>query len=222
MEQRQQKRRRLFTRRELRRRGTYVVQVGTQNVLQKRSGRFTYAQAEELALPADSQGSGSDPAAPADHVSAEDARPLAPSAPDSITSIATNTAEADNGTNGGSSGGCRKRHRRLSQLHRRLDSSAQQLSLPLPPPLPPPLDIDTDILSFPEAGTGSRRTGAGAWYRKHRRRQTLSHSTANKIRTSGAATAAGSSRRKRALHLTPLHAVSERLGSAVMRRKVTQ
>ncbi|KAJ2520042.1 hypothetical protein H4217_002292 [Coemansia sp. RSA 1939] len=219
MEQRQQKRRRLFTRRELRRRGTYVVQVGTQNVLQKRSGRFTYTQAEELASPVDSQGSGSGPAAPADPVSAEDARPLAPpSAPDSITSIATNTTEADNGTNGGggsNSGGCRKRHRRLSQLHRRLDSSAQQLSLPLPPPL----DIDTDILSFPEASTGSRRTGAGAWYQKHRRRQTLSHSTADTIRTPD--TAAGSSRRRRALHLTPLHAVSERLGSAVMRRKVT-
>ncbi|KAJ2660470.1 hypothetical protein IWW48_002934 [Coemansia sp. RSA 1200] len=213
MEQKQQqpKRRRLFTRRELRRRGTYVVQVGAQNVLQKRSGRFTYAQAEEPASLVDSQDSGLGSIAPVDPVSAEDTRSLAPSAPDSITST-TNTVEADDNTGGGS-GGCRKRHRRLSQLHRRLDLSAQQH------PLPPPLNIDTDILSFPETSTSSRRTGAGAWSQKHRRCQTIPHNTANTIRTPDT-TATDSSRRRRALHLTPLHAVSEKLGSAVMRKKV--
>ncbi|KAI9502365.1 hypothetical protein GGI26_006505 [Coemansia sp. RSA 1358] len=40
----QKQRRRLFSRRELRHLGTYVVQVGSQNVLEKHRGRYTYSK----------------------------------------------------------------------------------------------------------------------------------------------------------------------------------
>ncbi|KAJ2553420.1 hypothetical protein EV175_002945 [Coemansia sp. RSA 1933] len=179
-------RRRLFTRRELRHKGTYVVQVGSQNVLEKRrrSSKYTYAGvahnppsgaessvadddvADAIIVP------GNSPQQSVEHVESAEEN-AAPGAKLTHVSEGARRLLASSRTNSQ-----KQKHRRLLTNIARTASSHTSSLLQLPPPL----DLDRTILSFPESQQSQRDSANAA-----------------------------TSRRRWSSHLTPLHAVSERL-----------
>ncbi|KAJ1797546.1 hypothetical protein LPJ59_003071 [Coemansia sp. RSA 2399] len=193
------RRRRLFTRRELRHNGTYVVQVGSQNVLEKRrNAKYTYAQVAAHNTPSAAESCADDSAAEAIVLSSEELLPLPPS--DIVESATENNSKQHRRNLMHVSEGARRllvpstqrrKHRRLTDI---TGTSGQQL--------PPPLDIDRTILSFPEPLSLAQRPPLGAKSPRFR-------PSPPPPQPPSAAMSPG--RRRWSSHLTPLRAVCERL-----------
>ncbi|KAJ2079953.1 hypothetical protein H4R24_003422 [Coemansia sp. RSA 988] len=204
----QNKRRRLFTRRELRHTGTRIVRVGSSNVLETTRGQYNFAELDKVVQPS-----------PLDNADRESITTF--SERDSLDDAFANqqTAEAANNIN---SVPDRRRNTRRCTMHRLTQMSEKSRNLrvsptqrrtltsqvsqrpdvilpPSPIRLPPPLNLDRNILSFSQQTPLPRSVGGKAAYalsdsRPTASRQPLSAKRSNNIR-----------------HLTPLCSVQQRL-----------
>ncbi|KAJ2235945.1 hypothetical protein H4R99_007852 [Coemansia sp. RSA 1722] len=230
------KRRRLFSRRELRHQGVNIVRAGSANILQPNRGPYTFATVDSRYKTTDA----SQQSAVSEDIFT-DREPIENFTESSIEQ--TTKVELENqeiqprrrricdGLIDEMSGSVRRSRRVVSLSSRRLRLSPtkplkhtrniEQISPPSSPlKLPPPLDLDQGIMSFPQSPPLSARLARSTALTRHNpadmasrlAQDSSSKSKSKSNRSSGGGTS--SSARQKPLQLTPLRLARDRLKSA--------
>ncbi|KAJ2707079.1 hypothetical protein FB645_001055 [Coemansia sp. IMI 203386] len=229
------KRRRLFSRRELRHQGVNIVRVGSANILQPNRGPYTFATVDSRYKTTDA----SQQSAVSEDIftDREPIENFTESSIEQTTKVELENQEIQSrrricdGLVDEMSGSVRGSRRVVSLSSRRLRLSPtkplkhtrniEQISPPSSPlKLPPPLDLDQGITSFPQSPPLSARLTRSTALTRHNpadmvsrlAQDSSSKSKSKSNRSSGGGTS--SSARPKPLQLTPLRLARDRLKSA--------
>ncbi|KAJ1645807.1 hypothetical protein LPJ64_002649 [Coemansia asiatica] len=230
MRSERKKRRRLFSRRELRHQGTTIVRVGSANVLQKNRGPYSFASVDNRYKTTESSQE-------AEEVSQDvfpDREPIESFAESSIEQQQQRMDDEEKEPDNGNIGSVRRVTSVANLASRRLKLSPNRTNrksvlcmvediLPSSSPLklPPPLNLDQGILSFPEtppsSGVSARsaRPVALARHSPTDIAARLAQSSSSKNNSSSRRGSFSPSKsRLRPSQLTPLRLVKDRLKPA--------
>ncbi|KAJ2222360.1 hypothetical protein H4R99_008094 [Coemansia sp. RSA 1722] len=223
------KRRRLFSRRELRHQGVNIVRVGSANILQPNRGLYTFATVDSRYKTTDA----SQQSAVSEDIFT-DREPIENFTESSIEQTAKVELENQeiqprrrricDGLVDEMSGSVRTSRRVVSLSSRRLRLSPtkplkhtrniEQISPPSSPlKLPPPLDLDQGILSFPQSPPFSARLTRSIALTRHNPADMASR-LAKDSSSKSKSNRTSSSARPKPLQLTPLRLARDRLKSA--------